>query len=133
MRQRRLLFLLFFSFLFLVFTQAQVKIPNEVSEAIKIGNESKLCEIFNDPVEMTVIDKENVYSKSQARQILKEFFTTYPPRKYTLIHTGGKENSRYGIAEYKGGDSNFRITFYLKKSNDNLLIHQFRIEYDNNQ
>ncbi len=107
-------------------------IPNEIINAFKNGNSKELSKYFNSNIEMTILDNEGIYSKLQAEQIIADFFTKNPPKNFQVIHQGGKEGSRYAICEYYGLEKKFRVTIYLKEIESNSLIHQLRIQYDNN-
>lgn len=107
-------------------------IPEEITESLKKGDAKGLSKYFNTNIEMAILNKEGIYSKSQAEQVLKNFFDKYPAKKFQFIHTGGIEGSNYAIGEYESNNAKFRITIYLKNNNKNSLIHQLRIQHDNN-
>ncbi len=118
-----------FGFLLVSFVaEAQIEIPNEIILSLKKGNSKMLSEYFNDNVELVVLDNDNVYSKAQAKQIVKNFFDSFTPESFTIIHQGGKEGSKYVIGNLKTNNGNFRIYFLLKKENGKDYIHQLRIE-----
>jgi len=112
-------------------TWCQGSIPPGISQAIKAGNAKELVKFMNDNVEMVILDKEGIYSKSQAEMILKDFFSKNQPKKFSLMHQGGKAESKYGIGDLSTGIESFRIYFLLKTTNGKSLIHQFRIEKEN--
>ncbi|MFW5803850.1 MAG: DUF4783 domain-containing protein [bacterium] len=102
--------------------------PDRIQTAIKQGNAAELASFFNSSIELVILDDEHIYSKSQAEQILKDFFRKYPPESFIIIHEGGKEVSQYAIGKLKSSSNTFRITIFLSK---NSMIHQMRIEKDN--
>ena len=106
-------------------------IPGNIVNAIKNGNAKELAGYFNSSIELTLLSKEDIYSKEQAEIILKNFFQTHVPVSFTLLHEGGKESSKYAIGNLKTGNGNFRVTILLKSQNNQLYIHQLRIEGDN--
>jgi hypothetical protein len=107
------------------------EIPEKIVTAFRTGNASELAAFFNSTLELTVNNKEEIYSKTQAEIILKDFFTSNPPSSFTILHQGGKESSKYAIGSLKSGPNNFRITFLLKSVNSDVFIHQLRIENAN--
>ena len=122
--------------LFLLFgmvgtTRAQGSIPPGISQALKAGSAKDLVKFMNNNVEMVILDKEGIYSKSQAEMILRDFFSKNQPKKFSLMHQGGKAESKYGIGDLTTGTQTFRIYFLLKTTNGKSLIHQFRIEKEN--
>jgi hypothetical protein len=112
--------LLFIMTVFLA-VQEQPRIPAGISIAFRSGS----------AVELVMPDKEDFYSKSVAESILKDFFTRYHTREFVIRHQGAKGDAQYAIAVLETDKGNFRVYFLLKKVNDNPLIHQIRIEPDN--
>lgn len=126
---------IFLIILFLIqlssFSQDKGDIPSGINLALKEGNAKELSNYMNNNVEMVIIDKEGIYNKVQAEMILKDFFAKNPPRKFSLLHQGGKADSKYGIGNLITSDNTYRVYFLLKITNGKSLIHQFRIEKEN--
>ena len=126
-----------FSFLFIgllavsAYSQENVEIPSGISMALKSGDAAQLSNYLNDNVEMVILDKEGIYSKDQAEVILNDFFKKNPPRRFSLLHQGGKTKSKYGIGNLETADQTFRVYFLLKETNGKQIIHQLRIEKEN--
>ena len=111
--------------------QEQPRIPAGISIAFRSGSAAGLSEYLNSTVELVMPDKEDFYSKSVAESILKDFFTRYHTREFVIRHQGAKGDAQYAIAILETDKGRFRVYFLLKKVNDNPLIHQIRIEPDN--
>lgn len=103
-------------------------IPEGISLAFKAGNSNELAKFFNSNIELVVLQHEDLYSKTQAERILKDFFKNYLPTKFIILHHGGKKDAKYAIAELSTDNATFRVYFLLKTKEGNLLIHQLRIE-----
>ena len=54
-------------------------------------------------------------------------------KEFYYIYHCGKDNSKYAIGEFNYKKNKFRVTIYLKNNDRKFLIHQLRIEHDNNQ
>jgi len=106
-------------------------IPSQIPAAIRSGNAAQLASHFNELVELVILDKEDVSSKAQAERILKDFFSTHPPVKFTIKHQGGKTQSKYAIGQLETGKGKYRVYFLLKWSEGKAFIHQLRIESEN--
>ena len=106
-------------------------IPNEIIAAFKAGDASSLAKYFNSTIELTINNKEEIYSKTQAEIILKDFFAKNHPVSFSILHQGGKESSKYAIGSLKTNNQEYRITFLLKSVNSKVFIHQLRIESSN--
>jgi hypothetical protein len=105
-----------------------IEIPSGIITAFSSGDASALSSYFSSTLELTLHDKEEIYSKTQAEIILRKFFADNPPSQFKIIHQGGKEQSKYAIGNLTSGSKSFRITFLLKTEENKVLIHQLRIE-----
>ena len=122
--------------LFVVFSltgsaQEQANIPGGISTAIKSGNAAELSKYMNSTIELLLLDKEDFYKKNIAETILKDFFNEYKTKDFTIRHQGARNDNQYAIGNLKTEKGDFRVYFLLKKVNQDLLIHQIRIESDN--
>src|ERR1035437_9083915 len=111
--------------------QDQAKIPAGISIAIKAGNASELSKYMNSTIELLLLDKEDFYKKNVAETILRDFFNEYQTKDFTIRHQGAKNDAQYAIGNLKTEKGDFRVYFLLKKVDQELLIHQIRIESDN--
>jgi hypothetical protein len=111
--------------------QEQTKIPGGISIAIKAGNAAELSKYMNSTIELLLLDKEDFYKKNVAETILKDFFAEYQTKEFTIRHQGAKNDAQYAIGNLKTEKGDFRVYFLLKKVDQELLIHQIRIEPDN--
>ncbi len=121
------LILLFFG-LFATVSQSFSQIPDEIVLSIQSGNDVMLASYFNENVELVVQSHDDVFSKSQAQQIVAEFFKANKPKQFNIIHQGGKEGARYAIGSLVTNTGTFRVYFLLKNKDNNSYIHQLRIE-----
>ena len=111
--------------------QEQIKIPGGIAIAIKAGNAAELAKYLNSTVELLLLDKEDFYKKNVAETILKDFFNDYQTKDFVIRHQGATNEAQYAIGNLKTEKGDFRVYFLLKKVNQELLIHQIRIESDN--
>jgi len=111
--------------------QDQSKIPGGIAIAIKAGNAAELSKYMNSTIELLLLDKEDFYKKNVAETILRDFFAEYQTKDFTIGHQGAKNDAQYAIGNLKTEKGDFRVYFLLKKVDQELLIHQIRIESDN--
>jgi hypothetical protein len=104
------------------------KIPEGIVLSFKAGNAAELSKHFHNNVELIILDKEDVYSRSQAEQILRKFFGEHKTKAFKIIFEGGKESSRYAIGSLQTAKGRFRVYVLIKKQDGSPLIHQLRIE-----
>ena len=119
------------TFAFLLAAQDQPRIPAGIAIAFRTGSASGLSEYLNKTVELVLPGKEDFYSKSVAETILKDFFTRYRSREFVIKHQGARGDAQYAKANLETDKGKFRVYFLLKKVDGNPLIHQIRIEADN--
>lgn len=115
-------------FLLSAYTFQTDDIPEGIALSMKAGNAAELAKFFYTNIELVILDKEDVYSKAQAEQILRKFFTEHHPTSFEIIFEGGKETSRYAIGSLTTSTGNFRVYFLIKDQDGSPLIHQLRIE-----
>ena len=101
-----------------------------IAKALSAGDATTLAEYFDENVELIVLDEEGIYSKTQAEQVVKKFFVDYPPKSFKLVHKGtNNDKLYYCIGNMKIGDTMYRVSFYMKQTDDkNLLIQELGIE-----
>jgi len=104
----------------------------EISQCFETADASKLAVYFNTSLDLTLPGNEGAYSKKQAEQILKMFFTNNPVDAFTMNHTGNSNNgSTYLIGSYKStSQKKFRVYLLIKSSNNIDLIQQLQIEQE---
>ncbi len=107
---------------------SQVSILDNVATAIKSGNSKEISRYFDNNVEITILDKESVYSKVQAEMVLRDFFAKNPVQSFELIHRGKAEGSAYAIGPLKSTNQSFRVYFYIKNKGNTQLIQEMRFE-----
>ena len=107
-------------------------IQDNINAALKAGNSSTLQTYFNTTIDLTVNNTENVYSAAQASQILKSFFEKHTPSAFKTNHQGNSQDgSMYVIGSLTTNNGNFQVYYYLKTSNNKMLIHKLRIVNEN--
>ena len=103
-------------------------IPEGIVLSMKAGNAEELAKHFHNNVELIILETEDVYSRSQAEQIIRKFFLENKPQAFNIIHEGGPESSRYAIGNLTTTGNTFRVSILTKKQEGIPLIHQLRIE-----
>lgn len=103
-------------------------IPLKIFDSMKVGNATELSKHFYSSVELVILDKEEIYSKQQAEQILKRFFASNKVTGFTILHQGGRDGAKYAIGNLVTANKSFRVYFLVKDTDGKPLIHQLRIE-----
>ena len=120
----------FFIFLIVAFISPSKQEMNErINKTITNGNSKELSVYFHEKIELKVVNKENIYSKHQAEKIIEEFFRQFPPNQFIEIkNNSSKQAKQFVSGRYLSGKTKFRISYLLKKIDEQFYITQFRIE-----
>lgn len=126
----RSLFLLIFSLSSLCRpTAIQADIIDDLSSYFKAGNAKEIAKNFASTIELIIVDEEDVYSKAQGEQILRDFFVKHPPTKTSIFHKiNTNPNYRFGVVILTTGKETFRVSITMKKNNTAFSITELRIE-----
>jgi hypothetical protein len=106
-------------------------IPQGVIDALRTGNTTALSGYFNTSIELAILDQEDIYTRQQAELIIKDFFSKHVPTGFTILHKGGKEGSQYAIGNLVTSSGTFRVTLWIKMTQNKPYIHQLRFEEGN--
>ena len=104
------------------------KVSPEISDGFKSGNVAVIGKYFAGTVDVYVPNstKTNL-TKNLAINELSQFFKNFPPKSFSVIHNGERDNSCYIIGKLISSEE-FRVTIFLKKVGNNYLIDQVKIE-----
>ena len=101
---------------------------DDVVAALKTGNASQIAKYFDNTVDITLPQKSNSYSKSQAEMILKDFFNNNPVRTFTVKHKGDNAGSEYCIGQLITKNGVYRTTVFMKQKGDKQFLQEIRFE-----
>lgn len=116
---------------FLVLTislRAQPSPVDDVVSALRAGNASQLAALLDDQVELTLPDKSDSYSKAQAAQILRDFFSTNGVRGFDLKHKGDAPGGHFCIGTLQTRAGPFRTNVFMKEKKGKEVIRELRFQ-----
>lgn len=101
-----------------------------ITDAMKNGNATELGRHLDAQVEVSILGKDDVYAKSQAVSVLKNFFGKHPASSFTTVHKGTSSNndSRYCIGNLIAGGQTFRVYIYMKNAGGKEVIQELRFD-----
>ena len=109
---------------------SEYDVCDDIGSAIGAGDAKQLASYFGSTVELTIMNREDSYSKTQAEQIVRDFFSKNPPKSFAIIHKGSsKEGTQYAIGNLtttKGAV--FRTSFFTRQSGGSQVIQELRFE-----
>ncbi|MGN6493245.1 MAG: DUF4783 domain-containing protein [Agriterribacter sp.] len=100
----------------------------DVVSAMKTGNASQLSRYFDNMVEITLHDKSNAYSRSQAEVILKDFFKSYGVKTFRIVHKGSNSGAEFCIGNLQTKYGDFRTTIFMKSRSEKQVLQEIRFE-----
>jgi hypothetical protein len=102
---------------------------NQVATALQAGNSADVAKHFNAMVDLTLPGYDDTYSKTQAGQILKDFFAQNPVKSFKTTRQGSSpDGSQYTIGSLDTGKKVFRVYFIIKLSGGQYLIQQLQVQ-----
>ena len=101
---------------------------DDVIAAMRAGNSSQVAKYFDNNIEISMPDKSNSYSKSQAELVLKDFFASNPVKGFEIIHKGENAGSQYCIGTLQTRNGAYRTTIFMKQKGDSQVLQELRFE-----
>jgi len=101
---------------------------DDVISAMRSGNSSQVAKYFDNNVEISMPDKSNSYSKSQAELVLKDFFISNPVKGFEIIHKGENAGSQYCIGKLITKNGDYRTTIFMKQKGTGQVLQELRFE-----
>lgn len=119
-----------FSMTFYLPLQAQ-DLENKVEKMITQGAADALAELFSDPVDLKIGNKEGVFSADHSRMALKKFFRENPPKSFEINHRGNSSEGSFAIGTYECNDGgSYQIYFLMRSEAKSPEVMQFFVEED---
>lgn len=100
----------------------------DVVQALKTGNAALMSKHFDTMVEITLPDKSNSYSKSQADLIIKDFFSSVGVTGFSITTQSDGSGPKYIIGQLQTKKGEFRTTVFIKQKGDKQYVRELRFE-----
>jgi len=99
-----------------------------VAAAIRLGNVSQLSPFFDARVDISLPDKSDNYSKTQAEMVIGDFFNTNGVQNFRITQQGESGGTFFcaGILQTRAG--NYRTTLFFKQKGDKHLLQEIRFQ-----
>jgi hypothetical protein len=122
--------LLFATVLFPLYALLAQADPGAITDAMKRGNAADLGRYFDERVEISILNKDDVYTKEQAVKVMQQFFANNPASSFTTVHKGTSSNkdSHYCIGNLVAGGKTFRVYIYMKNAGSKQVIQELRFD-----
>jgi hypothetical protein len=99
-----------------------------VATAIRLGNVNQLSPFFDVRVDISLPDKSDTYSKTQAEMVIGDFFNTNVVQNFRITQQGESGGTFFcaGILQTRAG--NYRTTLFFKHKGDKHLLQEIRFQ-----
>jgi hypothetical protein len=99
-----------------------------VVTAIRSGNVTQLSPFFDVRVDITLPDKSDTYSKTQAEMVIGDFFNTNVVQNFKITQQGESGGTVYcaGILQTRSG--NYRTTLFFRQKGDKHFLQEIRFQ-----
>ncbi len=99
-----------------------------VTTALKSGNVSQLSPYLDMRVDISLPDKSDTYSKTQAEMVIRDFFNTHTVQNFKITQEG--ENGDFifctGLLQTQSG--NYRTTLFFRQKGDKQYLQEIRFQ-----
>ena len=121
---------LILSFLFVL--GSLINLPNldSITSSLSQGNVEVLSTYFDESVEISVADEDDIYDKAEAKTILADFFSTNKPSKFDQVHKGTSkgQDSVYCIGNLNTVKKTYRVYVLLRVEDGKQFIQELRFD-----
>jgi len=99
-----------------------------IAKYIQKGDADRLSAWFADNLEVEIFGQKNACSRTQATQIIKNFFSQHTPKSFSIIHKSGNPPMKYAIGNLNTGSENLRVVLLVRTNPGTPQILRIRIE-----
>ena len=99
-----------------------------VISAIRAGNVTQLSSFFDVRVEISLPDKSDTYSKSQAEMVISDFFNTRGVQNFKITQQGESGGTFFCAGFLQTRSGNFRTTLFFKQKGEKHFLQEIRFQ-----
>lgn len=114
-----------------VFLAVAQEIPAGVVPAFKKGSSQELNKYMGDKINLILLGSSTNVDKQKATAMMQEFFAENKVSGFNVNHQGKRDDSSFIIGTLMTTKGNFRVNCFLKRVDNQYLIHQIRIDKTN--
>ena len=122
------LLLIALSVCFSSFTITNTVEMDDVVIALKSGNASHLSRYFDNRVDISLPDKTDNYSRTQAEMIIRDFFSNNAVRNFEIKYKSEKIGSNYCVGTLQTKTGNYRTTLFMKQKGDKQYLQDLSFQ-----
>jgi hypothetical protein len=128
--KKRMLLLMIGVMLSITVAMAQ-NVPAGVMMAFKKGSSVELGKYLSNDVELIILNRTSNGDKATAGATMDTFFEQNVVSNFSVNHQGKKGESGFIIGTLNTSTGTYRVNCFLKRIQNEYLIHQIRIDKTN--
>src|ERR1043165_760025 len=98
--------------------RAQDRSVDAIAMALKSGSATAVSRYFGPSVDITINNSTSTYSRTQAEQVLRDFFSRNPVRDFGLDYSGNStsSNSTFSVGTLQTTSCRFKVYLFFRPS-----------------
>ncbi len=101
---------------------------DDITGAMRSGNAGQLSRYLDTRVDISLPEKSDTYSKSQAEMIIRDFFATNVVQNFLVRHKGENGGSEFCVGVLKTRNGDYRTTLFIKQRGEKQLLQEIRFQ-----
>ena len=99
-----------------------------VVSAIRNGNVNQLSSFFDARVDISLPDKSDTYSKTQAEMVIGDFFSNNGVKSFKITQQGESGGMVFCAGVLQTHSGNYRTTIFFKQKGDKHFLQEIRFQ-----
>lgn len=99
-----------------------------VATAFRSGNVNKLSPYLDVRVDISLPDKSDSYSKSQAEMVISDFFSVHGVRNFKIFQQGENAGFLFCTGLLQTFSGNYRTTLFFKQKGSREFVQEIRFQ-----
>ncbi len=99
-----------------------------VATALKSGNVNQLSPFLDIRVDISLPDKSDTYSKSQAEMVIRDFFYTHAVQNFRITQQGESGDFIFCTGLLQTQSGNYRTTLFFRQKGDKQFLEEIRFQ-----
>ena len=99
-----------------------------VVTAIRTGNVTRLSPFFDPRVDISLPDKSDTYSRTQAEMVIGDFFSNNTVQNFKVTQQGESGGTFFCTGLLVTRSGNFRTTMFFKQKGDKHYLQEIRFQ-----
>jgi hypothetical protein len=99
-----------------------------VATALRSGDVDQLSQYLDYRVDISLPEKTDTYSKSQAEMVIRDFFATNEVKNFQVKEKGENNGAEYCTGVLQTRNGNYRTSLYMKQKGDKQFLEELRFQ-----